>query len=83
MATGCPVVATRVGAFEELVPASAGELIEPGDVDAMVTACDSLLSTPAKLEDMRQAARHHAETNFPLEKEARAINAIYSDLLAT
>ena len=80
MATGCPVVATRVGAFEELITADTGSLIQPGDANAMQQAAQNLLDDPA-LGDMRHRARSHVETAFDLQREADAITAIYQDLL--
>ncbi len=83
MATGCPVIATRVGAFEELVPPQAGQIIDPGDVQKMIDACNRLLEADAQLGTLRAAARKHVEDHFTLESEADAIIAIYRQLLAT
>ena len=80
MATGCPVLATRVGAFDELIPEDAGQLISPGDVSQMQNAAAQLIDAP-HLEKMRNLARTHVETNFSLEREADAITAIYRKLL--
>jgi len=82
MACGVPVVATTVGAFEELVTEGEnGHLIAPGDVFAMATAIDKAMSDPAKLALMSSAARSNMLARFRLEREADEIMAIYDTLL--
>jgi mannosyltransferase len=82
MACGAPAIATRVGAFEELiVEGQTGMLIDPGKVDQMVAAADALLSEPNRLRTCSQNARAHMEQNFRLHGEADAIIAIYRELL--
>jgi mannosyltransferase len=83
MACAVPVIATRVGAFEELVvDGETGALIDAGDVDQMAAATDAILRDPARLSDWSQAARRHVRDHFRIEQEAAAITAIYRDLLA-
>jgi mannosyltransferase len=82
MACGTPVLATRVGAFEDLVVAgTTGDLIAPEDPEAMTAAAKALLADPARLAAMRRAARAHVEDGFRIEDEARALIAIYRHLL--
>jgi len=82
MACGCPVIATRVGAFEDLVKAGeTGLLIDPGDVDQMVDATQSLVSERERLATMRAASRAHVLDRFSIEREARALIRIYRTLL--
>lgn len=82
MACGVPVIATRVGAFEELVvDDKTGSLIAPGDVKAMAQAVDELLAAPDKLAGMARVARAHMLENFQIEQEAAAITAIYRQML--
>ncbi len=82
MACACPVIATRVGAFEELiVEGQTGALVEPGDIDEMVAATNEALSDPAKLADWSIAARSHATENFSIESEASTLVALYRKLL--
>lgn len=84
MACGVPVVATRVGAFEELVAdGQTGLLVPRGDIAAMRAALVDLLGDPARLARMAQAARPHVETGFRIETEAARINAVYAALLDT
>ena len=83
MACGVPVIATRVGAFEELVKDGVtGALIPPGDVAAMAAAAQSYLDNPAERMFQGEAARAHVVASFDITREAQAITAIYRDLLS-
>ena len=83
MSCGVPVLATRVGAFEELVSAGeTGALVAPDDIPAMTRAADSLLADRAALAALGRAARAQALSRFRIEDEAAALVAIYRDLLA-
>jgi mannosyltransferase len=78
MASGVPVVATTVGAFEELVVEGAtGSLIAPGEVAPMVEAAARWLDDSAALAAASRAAREHVAREFSLESEAAGINAVY------
>lgn len=83
MACGAPAIATRVGAFEELiVDGHTGTLIDAGDVDQMVDATTALLTNPDTLKEWSSNARQHMVDHFQLQQEADAIIAIYKDLLS-
>jgi mannosyltransferase len=83
MASGVPVIATRVGAFEAQVndPAT-GRLIPPGDTGALAAAMQAMLSDPAALAVAGQAARARVEAQFDIRGEATALEAVYRGLLA-
>lgn len=82
MACGVPVVATTVGAFEELVvDGKTGFLVPPGAPDAIATAVGRLLDDAGLREQHSLAARSHIETGFRIKDEAAAITAIYRGLL--
>ncbi|UWQ36082.1 glycosyltransferase family 4 protein [Leisingera aquaemixtae] len=82
MSCGVPAVATRVGAFEELIaPGETGLLIDPGETGQMVAAINNVLSAEGRLAEWSVAARKHAMTNFALEKEAETLVAIYREML--
>lgn len=84
MACGVPVIATRVGAFEELVEdGQTGILVPPGDAHALETAARATLSDRARLQTASDAARTHVFANFRIEQEAAAIVSIYRQLLST
>ncbi|WP_299625509.1 glycosyltransferase family 4 protein [uncultured Tateyamaria sp.] len=81
MACGAPSIATRVGAFEELiVDGKTGTLIDAGDVTQMAEAADAILSNPEMLAQWSDNARKHMVQNFQLQQEADAITAIYLQL---
>lgn len=83
MACGTPSVATRVGAFEELiVPGETGLLVAPGDLEAITAAIREALSDRERLERWGKAALARAERHFPLEREAAEIMKVYETLLA-
>lgn len=82
MSCGVPAVATRVGAFEELViPGETGTLCDIEDVDKITADVIALLSDRDRLNEMATAAREHVAGTFRLEGEAAAIIAIYRKLL--
>lgn len=82
MACGAPAVATRVGAFEELVvPGETGTLCEVEDLDKIKADIIDCLSDEARLREMSGAARAHVEANFRIEGEAAAIIKVYRRLL--
>ncbi|GFE51279.1 glycosyl transferase family 1 [Roseobacter cerasinus] len=83
MACGCPVVATRVGAFEALVVQDeTGLLVETGDPEVIRQAADHILSDPERLQQWSVAARRHVERRFSIEREATALVDVYRRLLA-
>ncbi|WP_188477502.1 glycosyltransferase family 4 protein [Primorskyibacter flagellatus] len=83
MSCGVPVLATRVGAFEELVSdGETGALVAPDDIPGMTRAADALLSDRAALAALGRKARAQALSRFRIEDEAAALVAIYRNLLA-
>ncbi|MCO5065172.1 MAG: glycosyltransferase family 4 protein [Rhizobiaceae bacterium] len=81
MATGVPVVATDVGAFPELVvDGVTGRLIARDDLPSMIEATGALMDDAAQRATAGKAALAHASANFPLQKEAERLNAVYEGL---
>ena len=54
---GTPVVATRVGAFEELVSPCVGELCEPGSPESLAAAIDRLAQRRESFDRVRISAQ--------------------------
>ena len=82
MACAVPVIATTVGAFDELVvEGETGRLIPPGDMARMGAAVGDALESPETLLRWSVAARRHIEDGFRIEDEAAALNALYRTLL--
>ncbi|MEM1075189.1 MAG: glycosyltransferase family 4 protein [Pseudomonadota bacterium] len=83
MACGAPVVATKVGAFEELIVENeTGHLVDIEDLDAMTGRIDVLLTDTDRRAAFSSAARAHVLANFTLQKEAEKIISVYKTLLA-
>jgi glycosyltransferase involved in cell wall biosynthesis len=78
LAAGTPVVATRGGGIEEyVVPGRNGELVMPGDVDALAEAIRRLLP---KAGSMAEAARESVQ-RFQTERVAAAVAGALRDAL--
>lgn len=82
MACGVPVVATRVGAFDEIVDSATGTLVAPGDADALVRAIGPWIDDRARRASAGAAAVARMAAHFSIEQEARALVAVYRRLLA-
>nr|WP_082666148.1 glycosyltransferase family 4 protein [Aureimonas sp. AU4] len=80
MSCGVPVVAADAGVFAEVVPESAGRIVPPGDLDAMTAAIRSFLADEAALARAGAVALETALRDFPLEREALQIEAVYEAL---
>lgn len=82
MASGVPVIAARVGAYETLIrDGETGTLIPRDDAGALAAALDRWLSDDAARAAAGRAARAHVEAHHAIEDEARAITAVYRQLL--
>jgi glycosyltransferase involved in cell wall biosynthesis len=79
MARGRPVVATAVGGVPEQL-AGAGELVRPGDSDALAAAILRLLADPARRVALSEAALDRAHTRFSLQRFRAAHRALYDGL---
>ena len=82
MACGLPVVATRVGAFEEIVTDATGSLVPPGDAAALAAALVPWLDDAGLRQRAGQAALARVRTGFRIEDEAGALVALYRRLLS-
>ena len=77
MATGLPVLATRVGGIPEIVDETNGVLIEPRDVDAIEAGIRKLLSRDFDNEAIAVRARR-----FTLAEVGREILEVYEHAVA-
>lgn len=83
MSCGVPVVATRVGAFEDLMrEGETGFLVDIEDTAAITEATARLLDDAAMRASFSVAAREHVVQNFRIEGEAEALIKIYRSLLS-
>jgi N-acetyl-alpha-D-glucosaminyl L-malate synthase BshA len=83
MACRVPAVATRVGGVPELIEDGVnGLLYNVGDVDGMAAGAISILSDPAKLERMSDAARRTAQDHFCASRIIPLYESYYERILA-
>lgn len=82
MATGLPVVASRVGGNPELVHTGAtGSLFTAGDADALARLLLEYAEDGERRQREGAAARARVEREFALERMAAAYQAVYEGLL--
>ncbi|MFV0383409.1 glycosyltransferase family 4 protein [Paracoccus sp. (in: a-proteobacteria)] len=82
MACGVPVIASHAGAFPALIrDGETGSLVATGDQDALTAALRHWLDDDAARAAAGRAARAHVQANHAIETEARALVAIYRELL--
>lgn len=83
MASGRPVVATRVGCLPEIVKDNAsGLLVDPKDAPELARALGSLLRNPARIQTMGKAARQRAEQLFGLPRFVEQTLDVYKEALS-
>ena len=82
MASGLPVVATRVGSLHEIVrEGRTGLLVEAMNPQALAAALERLVLDRALRLDMGREARRVAETEFSLKRAVEQHEALYLELL--
>jgi glycosyltransferase involved in cell wall biosynthesis len=74
IAHGVPVVGTQAGAIPDTVPAGAGVLVPPDDVDALADILRRLIEEPCERERLAAGARA-AATTFPSWQESARLFA--------
>lgn len=82
MATGRPVVATRMGGHVEVITeGKTGTFVPPEDPEALTAAVASLLGTPDRLHDMGEHAREDAVKRFDQGATNRRMEEILLSVL--
>lgn len=82
MASGRPVVATRVGGIPELLDdGNTGLTVPPSDVAALRDAICEVLKSPKKRRRLGEAARARAEEYFNLDRWCGEIENVYRDAM--
>ena len=77
-----PVIATPVGGIPEIVQdGKTGLLVNPGDIDALAKAIESLADNPEKAEEMGNNAYAHIAAHHTVEKQAEHYLAVYKQIL--
>ena len=82
-ASGVPVVASRVGGVPEaVIHEQTGLLVPPKNVDALATACLSLIDDPARRLELGRAGRRFVERYYNWNDNTRLMAEIYRAALA-
>jgi lipopolysaccharide/colanic/teichoic acid biosynthesis glycosyltransferase/glycosyltransferase involved in cell wall biosynthesis len=84
MASGCPIVATRVGGLPDLVEdGTIGHLVPPGDAEAMAEGILGLLRDEDRARRMGSSARERVQDRYRAERLCRDIETLYAELLSS
>lgn len=81
MASGLPIVATRISGHEDVVAHGHNGLLVPvNDADAMAAALDTLLRDPAKRQRMGLASREVMQQRYCTQRVLSRLVALYRGL---
>ena len=81
MATGLPVIGTRVGGIPELVvDGVTGFVVEPESPRALANALEQLAASPERLEELGRNGAERVAEHFSSEEVARRMVALYEEL---
>ncbi len=71
MASGCATIASRIGGIPEIIEEGvSGQLVRPGDPEALAQSLRSLLTDPERRQRMGKAARERVLQRFTLRDSA-------------
>lgn len=79
LAAGKPVVASRTGGIPDLITPETGRLVEPGDVDDLAEALETLGHDDQKLAQMGRAARAWAEHHLDPQRYYQQLMRVYDE----
>lgn len=84
MASGNPVVATRVGGVPEVLDNGAyGVLVEPEDPEALATAINLLLADVGLRQGLGKLGRQAVERNYSVQRMTKQVAQVYEEVCAT
>ena len=82
LASGTPIISTRVGAIPEVVEdGTQGLFVNMRDSNDLATAIKSLLSDRQRLRSMSRASIERARENYGVERLVRQFELVYQELL--
>jgi len=83
MASRCPVVATRTGAWPEVISEGEdGYLVPCQDTDALTEAVMKITEDPQRVRQMGQRALEKITSQYQIQNEAESIQTVYEQQLA-
>ncbi|HEY6113107.1 MAG TPA: glycosyltransferase family 4 protein, partial [Gaiellaceae bacterium] len=83
LASGTPVVATRVGGVPDVVTDGAtGFLVEPGDNDAAADRLAQLARDPALRSRLGESGRENVRERYAVDRLVDDVDRLYRSLLA-
>ncbi len=84
MASGCVVIATRVGGIPEMIgpKEQAGLLIPPGDATALKAQLLKICSMPHLFHSIREQGRSRVIQHFSLQQTVASMHTVYEQTLA-
>jgi glycosyltransferase involved in cell wall biosynthesis len=81
MASGCAVIASRVGDIPVMVDGGRGGiLVDPGDVPGLASALRRLVGDPSERQRLGREARRLVEERYSLNRVAEAMVPLYEEL---
>jgi len=84
MASGIPVIASRVGSFPETIQDGiSGILVPPGDVPSLREGILSIIDNPERLEKMGRMGKQIAEVQFSWQAIAEQTRDFYREVAGT
>ncbi len=82
LASGCPVVATRVGGVPDVVTdGEDGFLVDPGDVEGLAASLARLANDPALRARMGGAGRERMRSRYAVDRLIDDVDRLYGELL--
>jgi glycosyltransferase involved in cell wall biosynthesis len=81
MASGTPVVCSRIGGTPEIVDSETGRLVEPGDVDELRTCLDELLRDRGLAARLGRNGRERALERFTWDACAERCLSAYGEIV--
>lgn len=81
MASGVPVVASKTGAYEEMIDAGkTGYLVDIGETKSLTEAIKAATDSQQNLALLGRNAKTNATMNFALSNEISRINSVYVEM---
>lgn len=83
MASGLPVVASRVGGIPDLIqPGKTGFLVNPGDDNSLVSLLLELVDNPNLRFEIGRSGREHVRGNYSLDRLPHFLERLYRSALS-